>query len=174
MTEEFKDRMNKAIENGVLVARKQNEEYLEKVEFNKKYADLYTELVLAAVETFDFNNGFFRYENISEEFLEKFGDPKRMFVTISDETKQEGMIALDYGDENPWRRAGEPEFKKYENFDLEIINNLLAENGIHIREDYVDSEGNGSQNDYITFDARMIIEKMNELLEENPNKHQGK
>ena len=53
MTEEFKKKMSKAMENGILVAKKQDEEYLEKVNFNKEFADLYVKLVLAFVEKFD-------------------------------------------------------------------------------------------------------------------------
>ena len=168
MTEDFKKKMSEAMENGILIARKQNKEYLEKVSFNKKYADLYMELVLAFVEKFDFSTGSFNYKNVSKEILNKFGNPKDVCAWLSEE-KSIGTISLDYSSgTNPWIRAGEPDFKKFKEFDLSIVNDLLAENGIHVREDSVDGGGMGSQNDYISFDASMLIETRNKLMEESP------
>lgn len=168
MTEEFKKKMSKAMENGILVAKKQDEEYLEKVNFNKEFADLYVKLVLAFVEKFDFLTGYFHYLDVSVETLKKFGRPRGWNAWVSEE-ESKGTISLDYSSEiNPWIRAGEPEFKKLEKFDLSVVNDLLAENGIHVREDSVDGGGMGSQNDYISFDASMLIETRNKLMEESP------
>ena len=172
MTNEFKKAMEKAMEHGILVARKQDEEYLEKARQNQKYADLYMELVLAYVEQFDFRSGQFQDDKVNKDILKKFGQPKSVTGWISKNGELKGTIALNYGDKNNgWLREGEPEFKKDEEFDLKIINEILSENGISIREDYVDGGGYGSQNDYIYFDASMLIEMQNKLLEESPSHH---
>jgi len=63
------------------------------------------------------------------------------------------------------------EFKKNNDFDLNIINDILAENGISIHEDYIDGGGMGSQEDFIYFDASMLIEARNKLLEEAPKQY---
>lgn len=174
MTEEFKNRMSNAIEKGIMIAKKEESEYLERVKFNKEYADLYTELVLAFVEKFDFLTGYFRHLNVDTETLKKFGRPRGWDSWVSEEDLT-GVISLDYSSEtNPWIRAGEPEFKKFKEFDLSVVNDLLAENGIHVREEHVDSGGMGSQNDYITFDASMLVEMRNKLLEESPLKFRKK
>ena len=168
MTNEFKKKMNQSMENGMLIARKQNKEYLEKVKFNQQFADLYMELVLAFVEVYDFRTDLFDYDLINKDFLKKFGNPKEVFAWISEEN-QTGTIELDYGNEkNGWIRGGEPEFKKLAIFDLDIINDILGENDINIREGDVDSGGYGSNSDYIYFNASMLIEKRKKLLEEAP------
>ena len=166
MTNEFKEKMNKAMENGILIARKQDKEYLEKVKFNQQYADLYMELVLAFVGIYDFCADLFNSNLINKDFLKKFGNPKDVFACIIEE-KQTGIISLDYGNEsNGWLRAGEPEFKKLAGFDLDVINDILGENDISVHEDHVDGGGYGSNCDYIYFDASMLIETRKKLLEE--------
>ena len=171
MTNEFKEKMNKAMEKAVIVARKQDKEHLEKVKLNQQFADLYMELVLALVEQYDFHTGEFHTEIVSKAFLEKFGNPQKIYAWISEEN-QKGTIAINYVDkDNCWLRHGEPEFKKYDYFDLDIINDILAENDISIYEDHIDGGGMGSQNDYIYFNASMLIETRNRLMEEAPNQY---
>ena len=172
MTEEFKRRMSEAMEYRILVAKKQDKEYLEKISKNQKYADLYMELVLALVEQYDFVSNTFAEENLNAEFLRQFGKPREVFAHISDETS-EGKIHLDYQDENnPWGRSGEPAFKKSKDFDLKVVNDILAENGIHIKEDSVDGGGYGSNDDIIIFDATMLVETRKALAEESPLQYQ--
>ena len=167
MTNEFKEKMINAMANGIKIARKQDEEYLEKVRNNKPIADLYMQLVLAFVEKYDFYKNSFNYGTIDEELLKQFGQPRSISAWITEKEK-EGTISLDYQDEtNPWSRSGEPLFKSQKSFDLTIINDILAENGIKIRENSVDGGGYGTQCDYISFDASLLIEARNNLLEES-------
>ncbi len=167
MKDDFREKMNQVMQKGILEARKKDKDYLAKVDYNKKFADLYTELVLAVVEQFDYHKLTFNTDNIDEELIGNFGKPRDVSAWIkNDEPK--GVIALDYSDETGWERVGEPEFRNDYDFDLNIVNDILAENDIHIRRDSVDGGGVGTQNDYIYFDASMLLETRNKLSEESP------
>ena len=165
MTEEFFEKMkyscNEALKNTIRVG----EAYKKLCEEQKEYVDLYTELVLAAVETFDFYENKFKHEMINKDVLKKFGKPKSIYVSICEENNT-GRISLDYGKDSGWGREGEPKFKKDKNFDLETINFLLNQNGISIKENSVDGGGYGYEDDEITFDATMLIELRKQLLAE--------
>ena len=174
MTDEFKSKMSKAMEGAVLVAQKQDIEYLRKVALNKKYADLYLELVLAFVEKFDFHSECFQDDEVDKDLLKHFGKPRSICAWVVEEDR-EGTISLNYGDDkNPWIRVGEPKFKDDAEFDLKIVNSILEENGIHIKRDSIDGGGVGTQNDYISFDAGMLIDKRNELLDKFPTLYKQK
>lgn len=168
MTEEFKNKMNSAMEQGVLVARKQNKEYLEKLAINQKYADLYMELVLNVVRTFDFRDERFHCDKLDENFMKNFGDPKNVVAWLGDDSHV-ATISLNYANEHGWGRVCEPKFKLDKGYDLEVINDILEENDIHIHENHYDGGGRGSESDSIEFDATMLIEQRKALLEELPN-----
>ncbi len=174
MTNEFKDRLMEAINVSVGEAIKKEKEYAKKVENNKVYADLYMQLVLSCFTCYDFYNEEFSSDLRSLDIIKKFGNPKRVTALIN-KKKAEGEIALDYSDDTDWKkRAGEPDFKKNDDFDLKLVNEFLAENGIQVREDSVDSGGYGSHNDYVTFDATMLIEMREKIARAFPKRYSQK
>ena len=166
MTEDFKAKMNVAMEDGILEAKKENKKYLEQLKYNQQIANLYMELVLAFVKTYNFSNGVFDVDKVNKDVFNKFGKPNKARAWITNET-QKGTIALDYSaKQSYWGREGEPEFKNNKDFDLGMVNLFLAENGIQVIRDSVDDGGFGTENDCISFDASMLIEAKYKLAEE--------
>ena len=165
MTEEFKEKLEKAVDDIILVAVQRENEYSKKVEFNQTYSNLYLELVIAFVRTFDLHTGYFCKEQVDQELLKKFGHPRRVSAYLVSDTQ--AIICLDYSDNLGGQRTGEPEFKKAMGFDLEVVNELLAENDINVSEEHVDSYGVGTNDDCISFNASMLIAARNKLLSES-------
>ena len=99
---------------------------------NQVFVNFYMELVFAFVKLFDFCTGVFHYDNVNKEFLEKFVTPKNVFVKLSYKDQQ-GIITLNYG-RDYYLSAEKSEFKKSDNFDLSIINDILKENSISVCE----------------------------------------
>lgn len=167
MNEDFIYRMNLALEKGYNDAKKENMEFLEKVKNNKKYANLYIELVLAFIEQFDFNTGEFKTEKVNKDILKNFGYPKSIKAYISSEENNIATIAFDYYDGfECWLHADQPEFKNDESFDLNIVNDLLQNYDISVLEQHVNNGGMGYHEDCISFDASLLIEARKELLKE--------
>lgn len=170
MTEEFAKKMREAIEKGVLVTKKLDEEHLKKVADNQEYANYYMALVIAAIETFDYYEKNFVEDKLDEDVLKTFGKPREITILLDkkDDKKILGTatIYLNYGKDGGFGRVGEPKFKKDKKFDYSIINEILAENGISVRETNVDGGGYGSEDDCITFDATALLEKSEELIKE--------
>lgn len=170
MTEEFKKRMEEAIEKGVLVTKKLDEEHLKKVADNQKYANYYMALVIAAIETFDYYKKDFADEKLDKDVLKTFGKPRDITILLDRNLDHEligtATIYLNYGKNGGFGREGEPKFKKEKEFNYSIINDILAENGISVKETNVDCGGYGSEDDCIKFDARALLEKSEELMKE--------
>ena len=91
------------------------------------------------------------------------GYPKDIFVHIDNENKTADIV-LDYGSRTGWRREGEPSFKTESDFKLSVINTILEENGISIKESHVDGGGIGRECDYITFNASSLLSTREQLL----------
>lgn len=170
MTEEFEKRMNEAIEKGVLVTKRLDEEHLKKVADNKEYIEKYIDLVIAAIETFDYYKKSFVWQKLDKDVLKKFGNPRNSRIFIDPQApgvpSSTVTIYLDYGMETGFGRKGEPKFKKDKKFDYEIINEVLGENDISVKETHIDCGGYGAEEDCITFDATKLFEKSDELIKE--------
>ena len=163
MTDDFREKFEKAIEKGLLAAKCKNQEYLNKVESNRKYADLYMQLVLAFVEQYDFYSGSLNTELVDKELLSNFGYPKFIEASVSEENGV-GTITFDYTDITGLMRECDSEFKRSDNFDLEIVNDLLKENGINVREEHLDGRGL-RERDHVFFDASMLVKARREILD---------
>lgn len=170
MTEEFKKRMEEAIEKGVLVTKKLDAEHLKKIADNQEYANYYMALVIAAIETFDYYEKNFVEDKLDKDVLKTFGKPREITILLDKNPDQELMgtatIYLNYGKNAGFGREGEPKFKKDAKFDYSIINEILEENGISVEETHVDCGGYGSEDDCIKFDATALLEKSKELINE--------
>ena len=178
MTEEFKKRMEEAIKKGVLVTKKQDEEHLKKAADNQKYANYYMALVIAAIETFNYFDCVFDEDKIDKDVIKIFGKPKSIDVGLTTidgrPTNDIGIIYLNYGKNGGFGREGEPKFKKEKEFNYEIINEILEENGISVKETHIDCGGMGDEEDIITFDASALLEKRKELKKEQESSKEYK
>ena len=59
MTDEFLKRLQEANEKAIKVYKKEDEKFLEECKKNKKYVDLYLDLVLSFIEAFDYKTSHF-------------------------------------------------------------------------------------------------------------------
>ena len=164
MTEEFELKMNEAINNGVMKIQKRDDEI--KYKANKKWADLYMDLVIATIEVFDYKDGYFNTKLIDSEFMKKFGKPADIGASIDwDENKVHIMIY--YCFPNGPGRKGDPAFKSNKNFDLDMINEILEENGISVEEHHTnDYDALSMEEDSVYFDATPLLAAWDKVIEE--------
>ena len=69
MTEEFLKKVMKANEKAIIAYKNQDSKFLNDLEKNKKYADMYLELVLSFIEVFNYRKGTFDIEEITKECI---------------------------------------------------------------------------------------------------------
>lgn len=163
MTEEFLKRLEEANGKAIKVYKKENEEFLKECEKNKKYIDLYYDLVFSFIEAYDYKNNSFRIDSIERDLSEVIGYPERVYAYINDE-KQVASIHLHYKRGGNLKLNGLPEFIEKEEINFEVVNELLCENGISITSDLWDGGERGSDDYIINFDASILISTRKSLL----------
>lgn len=166
MTEEFLKRVQEANEKAIKVYKKLDEKYLAECEKNKKYADLYLELVLAFIEAYDYKNGSFNINSIEKDLSEVIGLPENISAYINDE-KQIASIHLHYKRNSNLRLYGLPKFIDQERINFNIVNEMLSENGICVTSDLWDGGERGLDDYIINFDASILITTRESLLKES-------
>ena len=154
MTEDFIERMNLAAEKAMKRTKKIDEEYLLKREKNKVYADLYFALLFSVVETYNYQTGKFMVQNVDKEILAAFSPKGIRVYAIDLEGRSE--IHLNY-EGSDGKREGEPSFKKDQFFDLEVLNDILGENNVFLRENHINSDRIGVEEDILVFDASILV-----------------
>ena len=93
MTEEFLKRMQEANEKAIKVYKKTEKEYLAECDRNKKYVDLYLDLVLLFIEIYDYKKGLFNINSIESDLSEVIGNPESIYSRLDDD-KQIASIRL--------------------------------------------------------------------------------
>lgn len=166
MTEEFLKRMQEANEKAIKVYKKLDEKFLDECEKNKKYVDLYLELVLSFIEIYDYKKGSFNINSIERDLSEVIGQPERISAYINDE-KQVASIHLHYKRNRDLKLDGLPEFIDAEKINFNVVNEMLSENGICVTSDLWDGGERGLDDYIINFDASILITTRESLLKEN-------
>ena len=154
MTDNFMKRMEEATNKAILRTQKQDPEYLAKRKQNEVYADIYLSLLFTVIEAYDFEMGLFIIKLIDKDILSLFNAKSINAYVI--ESEGYGIISLSY-ENDEGKREGEPEFKMGEPFDIDVLNDILAENNVSIVEKHKDISGLGVESDVITFDASELI-----------------
>jgi hypothetical protein len=165
MTDEFLKKLKEANEKAIKVYNKQDEKYLKKCEENKKYIDLYIELVLAFVENYDYKNGVFKFDpnEIINKYYKIIGFPDRINAFTH---KNEAILGFHYSRNRDLSLNGLPDKKI---IDFNIVNDVLAENGISVKEDLWDGGERGSDEYIVKFDATILNETRDKLMNETEN-----
>lgn len=163
MTEEFLKRMKEANEKAIKVYKKLNE-----CEKNKKYVDLYLELVLSFIEVYDYKKGSFNINSIERDLSEVIGKPESIKAYINNKERV-ASIHLHYRRNNDLRLNGLPKFIDEEKINFNVVNDLLSENGIFVTSDLWDGGERGLDDYIINFDASILITTRESLLKESEN-----
>ena len=171
MTKEFIDKMQQSLAKAVKVTRKEDDRYKRKYIQNQIYADLYLNLLFAVIETYDFNLGVFKMELVDKDIVSIF-NPRDISASVF-MYEGTGVIHLNYQSDDG-KRVGEPEFKLGEPFDLDVVNDILRENGVSLVEKHIIEEGRGLEEDILTFDATPIVETRKRFLEMEKEKGKQK
>lgn len=166
MTEEFLKRMQEANEKAIKVYKKLDEKFLDECEKNKKYVDLYLELVLSFIEVYDYKKGSFNINSIERDLSEVIGQPESIRAYIKDE-EQVASIRLHYKRNRNLRLDGLPKFIDEEKINFNVVNDVLSENGIFVTSDLWDGGERGSDDYIINFDAAVLITTREALLKES-------
>ena len=165
MTEEFLKRVQEANEKAIKVYKKLDEKYLAECEKNKKYVDLYLELVLSFIEAYDYKNGSFNISSIEKDLTEVIGTPENISAYIIDEEKI-ASIHLHYKRNSNLRLAGLPKFIAQDKINFNVVNEMLSKNGICVTADLWDGGERGLDDYIINFDASILITTRESLLKE--------
>ena len=165
MTEEFLKRVQEANEKAIKVYKKLDEKYLAECEKNKKYVDLYLELVLSFIEAYDYKNDSFNISSIEKDLTEVIGTPENISAYIMDEEKI-ASIHLHYKRNSNLRLAGLPKFISQDKINFNVVNEMLSKNGICVTADLWDGGERGLDDYIISFDASILITTRESLLKE--------
>ena len=163
MTEEFLKRLQEANDKAIKVYNNENDKFLKECEKNKKYIDLYYDLVLSFIEVYDYKNNSFKVDSIERDLSEVIGRPERIYAYINFET-QVASIHLHYERGRNLRLINLPEFIDKKIIDFEIVNEVLCENGISITSDLWDGGERGADDYIINFDASILISTRKKLI----------
>ena len=164
MTEEFLKKVMKANEKAIIAYKNQDSKFLNDLEKNKKYADMYLELVLSFIEVFNYRKGTFDIQEITKDLSQTIGYPENINVYINEKGKL-ASIRLHYKRNNSLRLDGLPEFIDKNLVDLDILNEILNKNGIQVKADLWDGGDRGLDDYIIYFDASILLTTRKELLQ---------
>lgn len=159
MTEEFTKRLTEIIEKKAKDFKTENQK-------NKKYIELYTNLVLSFIETYDFKTDSFKFdsEKIIAEYGEIIGNPDK--IIAYDYTKDnEGVLKFHYKRDNTCALIGYPNSLYFKEYDFKLLNEILCENGISVKEDLWDGGNLGSDEIIVKFDSTLLNETRKSLKE---------
>ena len=162
MTEEFLKRLQEANEKAIKVYKKEDEKFLEECKKNKKYVDLYLDLVLSFIEVFDYKTGNFNVELIDKDLSEAIGNPERIYAYIYDD-EQVASIDFHYKRKG-YNLTGLPDFIENERINFLVVNELLSENGVSVTSDLWDGGEKGSDDYIVKFDASLLIATRKSLM----------
>jgi hypothetical protein len=163
MTEEFLKRMQEANEKAIKVYKKTDKKYLAECDRNKKYVDLYLDLVLLFIEIYDYKKGLFNINSIESDLSEVIGNPESIYSYLDDD-KQIATIHLHYKRNRDLKLDGLPDFISNNEINFNVVNEILSENGICVTSNLWDGGERGLDDYIINFDASIII-KTHELLQ---------
>lgn len=163
MTEEFLKRMQEANEKAIKVYKKTEKKYLAECDRNKKYVDLYLDLVLLFIEIYDYKKGLFNINSIESDLSEVIGNPESIYSYLDDD-KQIATIHLHYKRNSDLKLDGLPDFISNNEINFNVVNEILSENGICVTSNLWDGGERGLDDYIINFDASIII-KTHELLQ---------
>lgn len=164
MTDEFLKRLQEANEKAIKVYKKEDEKFLEECKKNKKYVDLYLDLVLSFIEVFDYKTGHFNVELIDKDLSETIGNPERIYACIYDD-EQVASIHFHYK-RNGYDLTGLPDFIENDKINFYVVNEVLSENGISVSSDLWDGGDRGSDDYIVKFDASLLIATRKSLMED--------
>lgn len=164
MTDEFLKRLQEANEKAIQVYKKEDEKYLEECKKNKKYVDLYLDLVLSFVEAFDYKTGHFNVELIDKDLSETIGNPERIYAYIFD-NEQVASIHFHYKRKG-YELTGLPDFIENDEINFCVVNEVLSENGISVSSDLWDGGDRGLDDYIVKFDASLLIATRKSLMED--------
>ena len=164
MTDEFLKRLQEANEKAIQVYKKEDEKYLEECKKNKKYVDLYLDLVLSFVEAFDYKTGHFNVELIDKDLSETIGNPERIYAYIYD-NEQVASIHFHYKRKG-YELTGLPDFIENDEINFCVVNEVLSENGISVSSDLWDGGDRGLDDYIVKFDASLLIATRKSLMED--------
>lgn len=135
---------------------------------NEKIANSYIELVLAFIDSFDYDKSIFNVESINAQFLTlMFGNPSFIGTSINNATKI-ASINVKYERSNDLKLIGLPDFFE-ENTDFMLISDILRECGIELTSNII-LLASGKDDCYsINFDASMLLSKYDSLLNNGKN-----
>ena len=162
MTEEFLKRLQEANEKAIKVYKKEDEKFLEECKKNKKYVDLYLDLVLSFIEVFDYKTGNFNVELIDKDLSEAIGNPERIYAYIYGD-EQVASIDFHYKRKG-YNLTGLPDFIENERINFLVVNELLSENGVSVTSDLWDGGEKGSDDYIVKFDASLLIATRKSLM----------
>lgn len=131
---------------------------------NKKYVDLYLDLVLSFIEAFDYKTGHFNVELIDKDLSETIGNPERIYAYIYDD-EQVASIHFHYK-RNGYDLTGLPDFIENDKINFYVVNKVLSENGISVSSDLWDGGDRGSDDYIVKFDASLLIATRKSLMED--------
>ena len=127
MTEEFLKRMQEANEKAIKVYKKTDKKYLAECDRNKKYVDLYLDLVLLFIEIYDYKKGLFNINSIESDLSEVIGNPESIYSYLDDD-KQIASIHLHYKRNRDLKLVGLPDFISNNEINFNVVNEILSEN----------------------------------------------
>lgn len=167
MTDEFLKRLQEANEKAINVYKKENEKFLEECKKNKKYVDLYLNLVLSFIEVFDYKTGHFNVELIDKDLSETIGNPENICAYIHDD-EQVASIHFHY-ERKGNGLTGLPDFIENNRINFYVVNEVLSENGISVSSDLWDGGERGLDDYIVKFDASLLIATRKSLMEDGEN-----
>ena len=142
MTEEFKRRMDKANDKALAkYIQAYENEFIKKYQHNKKYADLYQDLIISLVETYDYAqigiglgglDAGFNFKAINKDYSEIIGQPEKIVTEIDPENERRVIIKLFYKKVNDYKHIGIPNYIREGTADFTMIWEILRENDIII------------------------------------------
>lgn len=165
MTDEFLKRVKDANEIAIQKYKKEKEEYNIKLNANKLFAEQFMKLIIAFIEKYDYANNSFVIDYGIKKLVELIGTPESIKAYIDDFNR--GIIRLEYRRNNELKLTGLPSYINNPNFDLNMICELLRENDIRVIADLWDCHGRGNDEYIISFDASILVNTRNELLNDS-------
>ena len=159
MTEEFLKRVQTANETAINA-------YKAEYNRNKKYAEMYENLVLSFIEIFNYKTGFFNLNSLNRDLSEIIGNPSGINCSLNKKDKTASIHLYYKRDGETSILLGLPDFITNDLMNEEIVNDLLSENDISVTFKGISENYDDLDQYIITFDASLIISTRESLLEE--------
>ena len=167
MTEEFLKKLNEANDVAIAKYNHEDEEFKNKCKKNREYIEMYLGLVLSLIKVYDYRTGKFDTKSLDKSVSKVIGTPDRIHAYINEEEKK-AKAYFHYGREtsNMNDLVGAPDFINKHEIDFKVVNEVLKENGVSVREDLWDGGERGSDEYILEFDATLLLQTRASLLAE--------